>query len=97
MSLTAVTLRDTSGAVEGVLVTAVDVSERKASSSGSADLAEPRPADRAGQPAQVRRRSSPRTWTAVARYGAAAARCCMLDLDHFKEVNDTLGHAPATS
>ncbi len=86
----AVVLRDGAGQIEGVLAHLVDISEHKRYQEQLAHLAEHDPLTGLAN----RRKFDGELTTHLdrcRRYGATGA-LLMLDLDNFKQVNDTLGH-----
>jgi diguanylate cyclase (GGDEF)-like protein/PAS domain S-box-containing protein len=88
--VTAVALRDGRGALQGLLVTVIDVSERTHHAVELAHLADHDPLT-----GLVNRRRFDAELTAHlerCRRGVATGALLMLDLDNFKEINDTLGH-----
>ncbi len=91
VAATVVALTDGEGRVENLLVTVVDVSERKRFEQTLAHLADHDPLTGLGN-----RRKFDIELTAhldrCRRYGASGA-LLMVDLDNFKQVNDTLGHS----
>ncbi|GGM16994.1 sensor domain-containing protein [Nakamurella endophytica] len=91
LAVAAVTMTGTTGAVDGILVTVVDVSERKRYEEQLARLADHDPLTGLFN----RRRFDEELASHLdrcRRYGGPAGALMMLDLDNFKAVNDTLGH-----
>lgn len=88
--VTAVALRDGNGALQGLLVTVIDVSERARHEAELAHLADHDPLT-----GLANRRLFDAELTAHldrCRLGAPTGALLVLDLDNFKQVNDTLGH-----
>jgi diguanylate cyclase (GGDEF)-like protein/PAS domain S-box-containing protein len=90
LAFEAIVLHDSDGVPASLLVNAVDISDRRRFEAQLAHLAEHDPLTGL---ANRRRfdRDLERHLDRCRRYGARGA-LVMLDLDHFKEVNDTLGH-----
>jgi diguanylate cyclase (GGDEF)-like protein/PAS domain S-box-containing protein len=87
---TAVALRDGDGALQGLLVTVIDVSERTRHEAELAHLADHDPLT-----GLANRRRFDAELTAHlerCRRDVAKGALLMLDLDNFKQINDTLGH-----
>jgi diguanylate cyclase (GGDEF)-like protein/PAS domain S-box-containing protein len=90
VSVTAVALRDGKGALQGLLVSVIDVSERARHEAELAHLADHDPLTGLAN----RRRFDAELTSHLerCREGVATGALLMLDLDNFKQVNDTLGH-----
>ena len=95
--LRAVPLGDTTGAEAKWIVTATDIDARKAAeaalAASTAELTHRADHDPlTNLPNRVRLMERLEQMTAVAEAGGTEVVVLYLDLDHFKEVNDTLGH-----
>ena len=90
VTVTAVALRGDTGLLEGLLVTVIDVSERTRYEAQLAHLADHDPLS--GLANRRRFDAELTSHLELCRREGAKGALLMLDLDNFKQVNDTLGH-----